>query len=150
VIKRTTTIMDAQMFLIKNLMLIENLFMTHEIPDSIRSSSEYDFSPIWETIRELQENKQLFNPLAYFTPLLKGKLLPAVKDHLLDARKELERVLVQQITAFTKYWQGRIKEGRKKGISAKTEVELDELLSKVFEDETTRGALWKMIRADET
>jgi hypothetical protein len=150
VIKRTTTIMDAQMFLIKNLMLIENLFMTHEIPDSIRSSSEYDFSPIWETIRELQENKQLFNPLAYFTPLLKGKLLPAVKDHLLDARKELERVLVQQITAFTKYWQARIKEGRKKGISAKTEVELDELLSKVFEDETTRGALWKMIRADET
>jgi hypothetical protein len=150
VIKRTTTIMDAQMFLIKNLMLIENLFMTHEIPDSIRSSSEYDFSPIWETIRELQENKQLFNPLAYFTPLLKGKLLPAVKDHLLDARKELERVLVQQVTAFTKYWQGRIKEGRKKGISAKTEVELDELLSKVFEDETTKAALWKMIRADET
>ena len=140
------------MFLIKNLMLIENLFMTHEIPDSIRSSSEYDFSPIWETIRELQDNKQLFNPLAYFTPLLKGKLLPAVKDHLLDARKELERVLVQQITAFTKYWQSRIseKDSKKKGSSEKAAVELDTLLNKVFEDETTRAALWKMIRSEET
>ena len=95
--------MDAQLFLIKNLMLIENLFMTHEIPDSVRQSAEFDFTPIWETMRELQERKQLFNPLAYFTPLVRGQLLSAVVDHLLDARKELEKVLVQQITAFTKH-----------------------------------------------
>src|ERR1700712_3171459 len=102
--------MDAQLFLIKNLMLIENLFMTHEIPDSVRQSAEFDFTPIWDTIGELQAQKQLFNPLAYITPLVKGKLLPAVIDRLLDARKELERVLVQQITAFTKTWQGRLAE----------------------------------------
>ncbi|KAG9230428.1 Sec34-like family-domain-containing protein [Amylocarpus encephaloides] len=150
-IKRTSTIMDAQLFLIKNLMLIENLFMTHEIPDSIRSSLEYDFTPIWETIKELQDSKQLFNPLAYFTPLLKGKLLPAVKDHLLDARKELERVLVQQITAFTKHWQSRInvRDPKKRLSSEKASAELDILLQKVFEDETTRAALWKMIRAED-
>lgn len=143
--------MNAQLFLIKNLMLIENLFMTHEIPDSIRQSAEFDFSPIWDTIKELQERKQLFNPLAYITPLVKGQLLPAVVDHLLDARKELEKVLVQQITSFTKYWQSRlsVKDSKSKGSIAKTSAELDELLNNVFEDETTKAALWKMIRADD-
>lgn len=151
IIKRNSTIMDAQLFLIKNLMLIENLFMTHEIPDSVRQSAEFDFSPIWETIRELQERKQLFNPLAYFTPLVKGQLLPAVVDHLLDARKELEKVLVQQITAFTKYWQSRLseKDPKKRDAVLKASGELAVLLDKVFDDETTRAALWKMIRADE-
>ena len=143
--------MDAQLFLIKNLMLIENLFMTHEIPDSVRQSAEFDFSPIWETIRELQERKQLFNPLAYFTPLVRGQLLPAVVDHLLDARKELEKVLVQQITAFTKHWQSRLseKDPRKKDAVLKAANELEVLLNKVFDDETTRAALWKMIRAED-
>lgn len=143
--------MDAQLFLIKNLMLIENLFMTHEIPDSVRQSAEFDFSPIWETIRELQERKQLFNPLAYFTPLVRGQLLPAVVDHLLDARKELEKVLVQQITAFTKHWQSRLseKDPRKKDAVLKAANELEALLNKVFDDETTRAALWKMIRAED-
>ncbi|TVY78118.1 Conserved oligomeric Golgi complex subunit [Lachnellula suecica] len=150
-IKRNSTIMDAQLFLIKNLMLIENLFMTHEIPDSIRQSAEFDFTPIWDTIKELQDRRQLFNPLAYFTPLLKGKLLPAVVDHLLDARKELEKVLVQQITAFTKHWQSRLadKDPKKKGSIEKASAQLDVLLKKVFEDETTRAALWKMIRAED-
>jgi hypothetical protein len=77
-------------------MLIENLFMTHEIPDSVRQSAEFDFTPIWDTIQELQNRKQLFNPLAYIRPLVKGELLPAVVDRVLDARKELEKVLVQQ------------------------------------------------------
>jgi len=144
--------MDAQLFLIKNLMLIENLFMTHEIPDSVRQSAEFDFSPIWDTIKELQDRKQLFNPLAYFTPLVKGQLLPAVVDHLLDARKELEKVLVQQITAFTKYWQSRLsdKDPKKRDAVLKSSQELEVLLKKVFEDETTRAALWKMIRAEES
>jgi hypothetical protein len=150
-IKRTSTIMDAQVFLIKNLMLIENLFMTHEIPDSIRQSSELDFSPIWETIKELQARQQLFNPLAYITPLVKGQLLPAVVDHVLDARKELEKVLVQQITAFTKHWQLRLveKSPKDKDAVAKANKELEVLLNRVFEDEITKAALWKMIRAEE-
>lgn len=150
-IKRTSTIMDAQVFLIKNLMLIENLFMTHEIPDSIRQSSELDFSPIWETIKELQARQQLFNPLAYITPLVRGQLLPAVVDHVLDARKELEKVLVQQITAFTKHWQLRLAEKgpKDKDAVAKASKELEVLLNRVFEDEITKAALWKMIRAEE-
>jgi hypothetical protein len=140
--------MDAQLFLIKNLMLIENLFMAHEIPDSVRQSAEFDFTPIWDTIQELQARRQLFNPLAYITPLVKGQLLPAVVDRVLDARKELEKVLVQQITAFTKTWQSRLadKDFKKRESTAK---ELDAMLNKVFDDETTRGALWKMIRAEE-
>ena len=151
IIKRNSGIMDAQLFLIKNLMLIENLFMTHEIPDSVRQSAEFDFSPIWDTIKELQDRKQLFNPLAYFTPLVKGQLLPAVVDHLLDARKELEKVLVQQITAFTKYWQSRLsdKDPKERDAVLKSSQELEVLLNKVFEDETTRAALWKMIRAED-
>lgn len=149
-IKRETNVMDAQIFLIKNLILIENLFLTHEIPDSVRQSPEFDFSPIWITIRELQDRRQLLNPLAYFTPLLQGKLLPAVKDQMLDARKELERVLVQQITAFTRYWQSRLKEkGTKKG-GQNAAKELDVLLEKSFDDETTRNALLKMIHSEET
>jgi conserved oligomeric Golgi complex subunit 3 len=148
VIKRNSVIMDAQLFLIKNLMLIENLFMTHEIPDSVRQSAEFDFTPIWDTIQELQARKQLFNPLAYITPLVKGQLLPAVVDRVLDARKELEKVLVQQITAFTKTWQSRLaeKDFKKREGTAK---ELDAMLNKVFDDETTRAALWKMIRAED-
>jgi hypothetical protein len=140
--------MDAQLFLIKNLMLIENLFMTHEIPDSVRQSAEFDFSPIWDTIQELQARKQLFNPLAYITPLVKGQLLPAVVDRVLDARKELEKVLVQQITAFTKTWQSRLADKDNKKLES-TSKELDAMLNKVFDDETTRAALWKMIRAEE-
>jgi len=140
--------MDAQLFLIKNLMLIENLFMTHEIPDSVRQSAEFDFTPIWETIQELQNRRQLFTPLAYIRPLVKGELLPAVVDRVLDARKELEKVLVQQITAFTKTWQARLAEKddqKRKGVAK----DLDAMLNKVFDDETTRAALWKMIRAEE-
>ena len=148
IIKRTTSIMDAQLFLIKNLMLIENLFMTQEIPDVIRQSAELDFSPIWDTIQELQARKQLFNPLAYITPLVKGNLLPAVVDRVLDARKELEKVLVQQITAFTKTWQARLteKDLKKRVVTIR---ELEVLLNKAFDDETTRAALLKMIRAEE-
>ncbi len=140
--------MDAQLFLIKNLMLIENLFMTHEIPDSVRQSAEFDFTPIWQTIQELQNRKQLFNPLAYIRPLVKGVLLPAVVDRILDARKELEQVLVKQITTFTKTWQARLAEtdSKKREGFAK---DLDAMLNKVFDDETTRAALWKMIRAEE-
>ncbi|KIN01004.1 hypothetical protein OIDMADRAFT_19062 [Oidiodendron maius Zn] len=143
--------MDAQLFLIKNLMLIENLFMTHEIPDSIRQSSELDFSPIWETIRELQARRQLFNPLAYINPLVKGHLVPAVIDRVLDARKEMEKVLVQQITAFTKYWRNRLVERNAKNGHdvAKTTAELEALLDKVFEEETTKVALWRMIKEEE-
>jgi hypothetical protein len=150
-IKRSSTIMDAQLFLIKNLMLIENLFMTHEIPDSIRQSSELDFSPIWETIRELQARRQLFNPLAYINPLVRGHLVPAVIDRVLDARKEMEKVLVQQITAFTKHWKTRLEERNLEdgNAAAKATVELETLLNKVFEEETTKTALWRMIKAEE-
>ncbi|KAH8590895.1 Sec34-like family-domain-containing protein [Bisporella sp. PMI_857] len=152
IIKRTSRIMDAHLFLIKNLMLIENLFMTHEIPDSIRQSAELDFTPIWETIRELQAQKQLFNPLAYIKPIMKGNLLPAVVDRVLDARKELEKVLVQQITAFTKHWRSRLADGNSKTSKAIAESakELETLLDDVFQDETTKAALWKMIRSDES
>ena len=149
-IKRDTgSTLNAQVFCIKNLMLIENLFMTHEIPESIRQSAELDFSPIWQTIRDLQARKQLFNPLAYITPLVQGQLLPAVKDQLLDARKELEQLLVQQITAFTKYWQSRLTEkGQKKEAVLKAHVELEDLLDMAF-DETTKAGLWRMIKAEE-
>lgn len=149
IIKRETNIMNAQIFLIKNLILIENLFLTHEIPDSVRHSPELDFSPIWSTIRELQDRRQLLNPLAYFTPLLQGKLLPAVKEQMLDARKELERVLVQQITAFTKYWQSRLKDKSPKKGGQTAQNELDVLLEKSFDDNTTRNALLKMINAED-
>ncbi|KAH7369957.1 Sec34-like family-domain-containing protein [Rhexocercosporidium sp. MPI-PUGE-AT-0058] len=149
IIKRTSTIMDAQLFLIRNLMFIENLFMTQEIPDVVRQSAEFDFSPIWDTIQELQDRKQLFNPLAYITPLVKGNLLPAVVDRVLDARKELEKVLVQQITAFTKTWQARLaeKDPKKRDLLAR---ELEILLDKAFDDDTTRAALLKMIQVEES
>lgn len=152
IIKRTSNnIMDAQLFLIKNLMLIENLFMTHEIPDSIRQSAELDFTPLWETVKELQSRHQVFNPLAYIRPMIKGQLLPAVVDKVLDARKELEKVLVQQITAFTKYWQAKLSERdpKKKEQVERAERELEGLLEGVFEEETTRAALWRMIRGGE-
>ncbi|CZT09685.1 related to conserved oligomeric Golgi complex component 3 [Rhynchosporium agropyri] len=149
IIKRTSTMMDAQLFLIRNLMFIENLFMTQEIPDVVRQSAEFDFSPIWDTIQELQDRKQLFNPLAYITPLVRGNLLPAVVDRVLDARKELEKVLVQQITAFTKTWQAKLaeKDVKKREVVAR---ELEILLNKSFDDDTTKAALMKMIRAEDT
>lgn len=149
IIMRSSGMLEAQVFLIRNLMLIENLFMTHEIPDSIRQSAELDFSPIWDTIKELQIRRQVFNPLAYITPLVRGQLLPAVVDHLLDARKELEKVLVQQITSFTKHWQGKLGTNQNKDAVGKAIDELNALLDRAFEEETTRAALWRMIQSDE-
>ena len=125
--------------------------MTHEIPDSIRQSAELDFTPIWDTIRELQARKQLFNPLAYINPIVQGHLLPAVVDRVLDARKELEKILVQQITAFTKHWKAHLISGSKKADAiARSTRELEELLDRAFQDETTKAALWKMIRSDDS
>lgn len=147
-INRSSGMMDAQLFLIKNLMLIENLLMTNEVPDSVRRSAEFDFSPIWSTITELYAQKKLFNPLALITPLVRGKLLPRVIDRVLDARKDLERILVQQITAFTKTWQTKLS-GRDKIGREDVEKELGLLLSHVFEDEITRAALWKMILGEQ-
>jgi vacuolar-type H+-ATPase subunit H len=75
-----------------------------------------------------------------------------VVDQILDARKELEKVLVQQITAFTKYWKQRLveKNSKTKESVEMATAELEKLLNKVFEDETTKAALWKMIRVDES
>ncbi|POS86637.1 hypothetical protein EPUL_002642 [Erysiphe pulchra] len=148
-IKRNSTMMNAQLFLIKNLMLIENLFMTNEISESVRQAAEFDFSPIWSTFSELREQRQLFNPLAFISPLIRGKLLPTVVDRVLDARKEMEKVLVQQITAFSKTWQTRLigKDGPEREA---IEMELDKILKGVFEDKITRAALWKIIRAEST
>ncbi|EPQ62098.1 Bgt-3154 [Blumeria graminis f. sp. tritici] len=145
-IKRNSNMMDAQIFLIKNLLLLENLFMTHEIPDLVRQSAEFDFSPIWSTISDLQAQRQLFNPLAYITPLVRGRLLPAVIDRVLDARKEVENILVQQITAFTKTWQSQLAVGDKEKREI-IEVDLDKVLQQNF-DEKTRAALWKIIGTD--
>lgn len=144
--------MDAQIFLIRNLMVIENLFMTHEIPESIRQSSELDFTPFWDTLKELQTKRQTLNPMAYISAVWTGKLLPAVVAQVLDARKELEKVLVQQITGFTKYWQSRLddKDQTQRDKVAKATKELEDLLNRVFDDETTRAALWRMIRTADT
>ncbi|RKF84009.1 hypothetical protein GcM1_148002 [Golovinomyces cichoracearum] len=76
--------------------------MADEIPDSVRQAAEFDFSPIWRTISELQDQRQLFNPLALISSLVRGKLLPTVIDRVLDAKKEMESVLIQQMNAFTK------------------------------------------------
>lgn len=82
---------------------------------------------------------------------MKGQLVPAVIDRVLDARKELEKVLVQQITGFTKYWKQRIAEKNAKNSDAiaRATEDLETLLNRVFEEETTKVALWKMIRAEE-
>ncbi|RFU28388.1 hypothetical protein B7463_g7941, partial [Scytalidium lignicola] len=148
-IKRTSGILNAQVFLIKNLILIENLFLTHEIPDSVRQSAELDFSPFWAVIKQLQDRRQLLNPLAYIKPLVNGELLPAVVDQVLDARKEMERVLVQQITGFAKYWQSKITSNNRRNTdeALKASVEFDKLLEANFE-ENTRVALWRMLASE--
>jgi conserved oligomeric Golgi complex subunit 3 len=131
-------------------MLIRNLFLTHEIPDAIRQSAELDLSPFWETIGELQARKQLFNPLAYINPLMKGQLLPAVVDRVHDARKKLEGVLAKQIMEFTKYWQSRLTEkGQRQEAVLKANRELEEILEKAALEETTKEGLWRIIRAEE-
>jgi transcription initiation factor TFIIIB Brf1 subunit/transcription initiation factor TFIIB len=131
-------------------MLIRNLTITHELPESIRRSAELDFTPIWATIGELQARKQLFNPLAYINPLVRGQLLPAVVDKFLDARKKLENLLAQQITEFTKYWKSRLTENNQSEDQAsKAHQELEELLNKAGLEETTKEGLWRIIRAEQ-
>lgn len=80
---------------------------------------------------------------------MNGELFPAVVDQLLDARKEMERVLVQQITGFTKYWQSRIISQKHMNTdeALKASVEFDKILEANFE-ENTRVALWRMVRAE--
>jgi hypothetical protein len=131
-------------------MLIRNLFLTHEIPESIRRSAELDFSPIWATIGELQARKQLFNPLAYINPLVRGQLLPAVVDKVLDARKKLENLLAQQITEFTKYWRSRLTEqGQRNDALLKAHRELEDLLDMAALEESMKEGLWRIIQDEE-
>jgi conserved oligomeric Golgi complex subunit 3 len=58
---------------------------------------------------------------------------------------------VQQITAFTKHWKHRLagRNSEDGDTVAKATEELENLLSRVFEDETTKVALLRMIRAEE-
>jgi hypothetical protein len=149
-ITRTSGLMEAQLFLIKNLMLIRNLFITHDIPDAIRQHAELDLTPFWETIGDLRARKQIFNPLAYLEPLITGRLLPGVVDKPQDARKQLEGILAQQITLFTKYWQARLSEkSQRQDAVLKAHRELEELLDKAELEEFTKDGLWKIIQADE-
>lgn len=151
-IARTSGIMlEAQLFMIKNLMLIRNLFLTHELPDAVRQTAELDLSPFWETIGDIRSRKQLFNPLAYIHPLITGKLTPGVIDKPQDARKELEGVLAQQITLFTKHWKARLSEkGQTQDTVAKARQELEKLLDKAGLEDFTKDGLWKLISAEES
>jgi len=124
--------------------------MTHELPDSIRQSTELDFRPFWNTMKELQSKQQFLNPLAYIAAMWGGRMLPAVVKKVLDAREKLERVLEQQIRSLAEHWKARFNEsGSRKGDeAAKLARELEAFLRNSFDDETTRTALGRMIRGE--
>jgi hypothetical protein len=146
-IKRESLTVNAQVFLIKNLLLIKNLIITHEITDTTRQAAELDFSTVWMSIREIQQRGQLLNPAAYYTHLSQGRLLPRVIDKIMNASDELDKVLRQQITAFTEHWRSKVNDKKKENISKATR-ELDDMLIRYFADTRTRNALWDVIRGD--
>jgi hypothetical protein len=90
---------DAQIFAIKNLVLLKNLVLTYEISGSRRAAA-IDFSPLLNSFSDLRSRGGLFDVRAYYDLLTTQSLLPRVVENLDDARAELDGLMRETITLF--------------------------------------------------
>ncbi|OJD15070.1 hypothetical protein AJ78_04641 [Emergomyces pasteurianus Ep9510] len=90
---------DAQLFLIKHLLLLKQQIVAFDI-EFVSPDVSFDFSGVTNTFWELRERGGLFNPRNLMR-LVGGGLLPRVVENMLDAKVELDGRLRTVINDFT-------------------------------------------------
>ncbi|KFA75860.1 hypothetical protein S40288_01960 [Stachybotrys chartarum IBT 40288] len=132
---------DADLFMIKNLLIIKNELVSLEIGDiKSQTPSMQHFSQIWDTLSPQ-------NWVNFFTSVVGSSLwplggTPSVTAKTLtveDMNEQLDELLRQSIYAFTKRWATLINDSqaRKVGVKpiAKVEVELENMLQTAFSNQ---------------
>ncbi|KAK4218419.1 Sec34-like family-domain-containing protein [Rhypophila decipiens] len=146
---------DADLFMIKNLLILKNELMSLEIGD-VRSSQApgmglEHFGQIWETISSNNPLNIVGNILTSFSSYIPGSSYwsrgngnvasaPPVSSQNItqhDAGEQLDNLLRQSIYAFTRRWATTINEALAKNKLggkniAKIERDLDEMLDRAF------------------
>ena len=89
---------DAQLFLIKHLLILKQQIVAFDI-EYVTPDVSFDFSNVTATFWELRSRGGLFNP-ANLVRLVGGGLVPRVVRDMLDAKAELDGRLRTVINAF--------------------------------------------------
>ncbi|PGG99771.1 hypothetical protein GX51_06143 [Blastomyces parvus] len=97
---------DAQLFLIKHLLLLKQQIVAFDI-EFVSPDISIDFSSVTNTFWELRERGGLFNPRNLIR-LLGGGLLPRVVENMLDAKVELDGRLRTVINDFTNSFKSKM------------------------------------------
>ncbi|KAF2144526.1 uncharacterized protein K452DRAFT_349625 [Aplosporella prunicola CBS 121167] len=97
---------DAQLFLLKHLLLLKQQIVAFDI-EYISHDVSLDFSSMTHTFWELRERGGLFNPFN-LARLVGGGLIPRVVENMLDAKSELDGRLRTVINDFTNGVAGRV------------------------------------------
>jgi conserved oligomeric Golgi complex subunit 3 len=140
-LKAIKTDTDADLFMVKNLLIIKNELVSLEIGD-IRSqpASMQHFSHIWDTLSPQ-------NWVGFFGNIIGGSLWsrsgpPAVTAKTMtveDMNEQLDELLRQSIYGFTKRWGALINDSRarKTGVKpiAKVEAQLEAMLETAFSNQ---------------
>ncbi|KAG5920839.1 hypothetical protein E4U53_003865, partial [Claviceps sorghi] len=139
-IRHLKTATDADLFMVKNLLIVKNELVSLEIGD-IRSHAQsmQHFGQIWDTLSPT-------NWLNFFAGILGGASWsrggPSVTAKTLteeDMSEQLDELLRQSIYAFTKRWATLINDAqnRKVGVKpiAKVEAELESVLETAFSNQ---------------
>ena len=131
---------DANLFMVKNLLIVKNELVSLEIGD-IRSHAQsmQHFGQIWDTLSPQ-------NWVGFFGSIIGGSIWsrgqPSVTAKTLtveDMSEQLDELLRQSIYAFTKRWASLLNdaENRKPGVKpiAKLEAELENILDTAFSNQ---------------
>ena len=91
---------DAQLFLLKHLLLLKSQIVAFDI-EFVTPDVSFDFSGVTNTFWELRERGGLFNPASWLSLVTSGAgLLPRVVENMLDAKVELDGRLRTVINNF--------------------------------------------------
>ncbi|KAF2641601.1 Sec34-domain-containing protein [Massarina eburnea CBS 473.64] len=103
-ITKSSSPTDSTLFLISHLLLLKQQIVAFDIEYvTPETDIHYDISSITNTFWELRSRGGLFNPRN-----LVGLLIPKVVENMLDAKAEVDTVLRQAITDFTKSFVDRM------------------------------------------